>query len=53
VDTYHRDSVRGKVASLARLEDLPAGIVLPGHGEPFVGTPAEAARLARAAGVRR
>jgi glyoxylase-like metal-dependent hydrolase (beta-lactamase superfamily II) len=37
------------VASLARLDGLPARIVLPGHGEPFEGTPAEAVALARAA----
>jgi glyoxylase-like metal-dependent hydrolase (beta-lactamase superfamily II) len=37
------------VASLARLDGLPASIVLPGHGEPFVGTPSEAVALARAA----
>ena len=36
------------VASLARLDGLPASIVLPGHGEPFVGTPSEAVALARA-----
>lgn len=41
------------VASLARLEELPAAIVLPGHGEPFVGSPADAVRLARATGIRR
>ena len=41
------------LASLARLAELPASIVLPGHGEPFAGTPAEAVRLARAAGIRR
>lgn len=41
------------VASLARLEELPAAVVLPGHGEPFVGSPAEAVRLARATGIRR
>lgn len=37
------------VASLARLDGLPARVVLPGHGEPFVGTPSEAVALARAA----
>ncbi len=37
------------VASLARLDGLPARIVLPGHGEPFEGTPSEAVALARAA----
>lgn len=38
------------IASLARIEDLDAGWVLPGHGAPFHGSPAEAARLVRAAG---
>jgi glyoxylase-like metal-dependent hydrolase (beta-lactamase superfamily II) len=37
------------VASLARLDGLPARIVLPGHGEPFAGTPSEAVALARSA----
>jgi glyoxylase-like metal-dependent hydrolase (beta-lactamase superfamily II) len=39
-------------ASLDRLERLPARLVLPGHGEPFAGTPAEAVALARAAEIR-
>ncbi len=39
--------------SLARLEELPAAVVLPGHGDPFLGSPAEAVRLARATGIRR
>ena len=37
------------IASLARLDGLPARIVLPGHGEPFEGTPSQAVALARAA----
>ena len=45
--------VEQAIASLARLEELPASIVLPGHGEPFVGTPAEAVRVARAEEIRR
>ena len=36
------------IDSLARLDGLPATIVLPGHGEPFAGSPAEAVALARA-----
>jgi glyoxylase-like metal-dependent hydrolase (beta-lactamase superfamily II) len=32
--------------SLDRLADLEAHIVLPGHGAPFIGTPAEAVALA-------
>jgi glyoxylase-like metal-dependent hydrolase (beta-lactamase superfamily II) len=35
--------------SLERLEGLEARVLLPGHGEPFAGSPAEAVRLARAA----
>lgn len=37
------------IASLARLDGLPARIVLPGHGDPFEGTPSQAVALARAA----
>jgi glyoxylase-like metal-dependent hydrolase (beta-lactamase superfamily II) len=36
-------------ASLARLEGIPAHLVLPGHGEPFEGGVDEAVRLAREA----
>ena len=35
------------VASLARIEDVGASILLPGHGEPFTGSPAEATKLVR------
>ena len=35
------------VASLARIEDVAASILLPGHGDPFTGSPAEAAKLVR------
>jgi glyoxylase-like metal-dependent hydrolase (beta-lactamase superfamily II) len=35
--------------SLAAIEPLDARVLLPGHGEPWHGTPAAAARLARAA----
>jgi glyoxylase-like metal-dependent hydrolase (beta-lactamase superfamily II) len=38
---------RRAVESLRRIEDLQASILLPGHGEPFKGLPAEAARLVR------
>lgn len=37
-------------ASLSRLEGIDAELVLPGHGEPFLGTPAQAVALARDAG---
>jgi len=36
--------------SLGRIEGVSAGVVLPGHGEPFNGTPAEAAAEARETG---
>jgi glyoxylase-like metal-dependent hydrolase (beta-lactamase superfamily II) len=35
------------VASLARIEDVEASILLPGHGDPFAGSPSEAAKLVR------
>jgi glyoxylase-like metal-dependent hydrolase (beta-lactamase superfamily II) len=35
------------IASLARIEDLEASILLPGHGDPFTGSAAEAAKLVR------
>ncbi len=37
------------IESLARLEAIDAALVLPGHGAPFAGSPAEAVRLALAA----
>jgi glyoxylase-like metal-dependent hydrolase (beta-lactamase superfamily II) len=36
--------------SLAALDGIPADMLLPGHGEPWTGSVAEAVRLARAAG---
>jgi glyoxylase-like metal-dependent hydrolase (beta-lactamase superfamily II) len=39
------------LASLAALSTVEAGLLLPGHGEPFTGTPADAAAQARRAGV--
>ena len=36
--------------SLSALEQIPARIILPGHGEPWTEGPREAVRLARAAG---
>jgi glyoxylase-like metal-dependent hydrolase (beta-lactamase superfamily II) len=39
----------GARASLARLEGLKAEVILPGHGEPYRGTPAAAVELAREA----
>jgi glyoxylase-like metal-dependent hydrolase (beta-lactamase superfamily II) len=39
----------GARGSLARLEGLSAELILPGHGEPFRGTPSQAVALAREA----
>jgi glyoxylase-like metal-dependent hydrolase (beta-lactamase superfamily II) len=39
------------LASLDRLAELPAALVLPGHGEPFTGGPRAAADQARRAGL--
>ena len=39
---------RGRaIDSLGSLENVPAEIVLPGHGDPFRGTPADAVARAR------
>ena len=43
---------RAALASLTALDAISAGLLLPGHGEPFPGTPADAAALARSAGAR-
>jgi glyoxylase-like metal-dependent hydrolase (beta-lactamase superfamily II) len=43
---------RAALASLAALDAINAGLLLPGHGDPFPGTPADAAALARSAGAR-
>lgn len=40
------------LASLARLETLEADVVVPGHGRPYRGTPAQAVAEARAAAGR-
>ncbi len=37
------------LASLSRLDGVEAGLLLPGHGQPWTGGVAEAVRLARAA----
>jgi glyoxylase-like metal-dependent hydrolase (beta-lactamase superfamily II) len=39
--------------SLARLETLQAELLLPGHGDPWAGSPADAVAAARAADSRR
>jgi glyoxylase-like metal-dependent hydrolase (beta-lactamase superfamily II) len=43
---------RAALASLTALDTIDAGLLLPGHGEPFTGTPADAAAQARHAGLR-
>jgi glyoxylase-like metal-dependent hydrolase (beta-lactamase superfamily II) len=43
---------REALASLAALDAIDAGLLLPGHGDPFPGTPADAAAQARSAGAR-
>lgn len=48
-DALNADTVRAR-ESLAALEVLDADLLLPGHGEPWRGSPAEAVRQARAAG---
>ena len=48
---FTHDSERA-LATLARLEALDAELLLPGHGEPFEGSPADAAAQARDAGLR-
>jgi glyoxylase-like metal-dependent hydrolase (beta-lactamase superfamily II) len=37
------------VESLARIEPLDAALILPGHGDPWSGTPADAVARAREA----
>ncbi len=40
------------LAALTTLAAIDASLLLPGHGEPFTGTPADAAAQARHAGLR-
>ena len=42
---------RAALASLTELGTIDATLLLPGHGEPFAGTPADAAAQARSAGA--
>jgi hypothetical protein len=44
-DYFNTDSVRAR-ESLERLAPLEAEVVVPGHGAPFHGTPAEAVTAA-------
>jgi glyoxylase-like metal-dependent hydrolase (beta-lactamase superfamily II) len=46
VAPFTADAARA-VASLARLEDVSAGLVLPGHGDPWTGGVQEAVRRVR------
>ena len=48
-DALNTDTARAR-ESLAALEALDADLLLPGHGEPWRGSAAEAVRQARAAG---
>jgi glyoxylase-like metal-dependent hydrolase (beta-lactamase superfamily II) len=43
---------KAALASLVAFDTIDAGLLLPGHGEPFAGTPADAAAQARRAGPR-
>jgi glyoxylase-like metal-dependent hydrolase (beta-lactamase superfamily II) len=43
---------RAALASLTTLDTIDATLLLPGHGEPYAGTPADAAAQARNAGLR-
>jgi len=52
ISPFYSDRAQA-IESLARIERLPGTVVLPGHGEPFVGTPAEAVAQARARLARR
>ena len=44
-DLDHDQAVR----SLDRIEDLPAELLLPGHGRPWWGSPSDAVAAARSA----
>lgn len=50
-DFVNEDSEQA-LASLDRIEGLPADVVLVGHGEPWTGGVREAVQLARRAGIR-
>lgn len=45
-DVFNHDADRAW-ASLDRVEDIDAAMLLPGHGNPWKGTPAEGVQLAR------
>lgn len=46
---FNRDTPQA-LRSLDVLDAIPADLLLPGHGKPWIGSPAEAARMARKAG---
>ena len=43
---FNLDSAQA-LTSLDRVVDLEANLLLPGHGQPWKGTPAEAVQIAR------
>ena len=45
-DVFHLDPDQAR-ASLSRIEDVDAGVLLPGHGQAWQGSPAEAVASAR------
>jgi glyoxylase-like metal-dependent hydrolase (beta-lactamase superfamily II) len=45
-DAFNNDTDQA-YESLERLEMIDADLLLPGHGRPFEGTPAQAVELAR------
>lgn len=47
IDERFNNDHAAALASLDRLEGLDANLLLPGHGDPWPGSPAEAAALAR------
>jgi glyoxylase-like metal-dependent hydrolase (beta-lactamase superfamily II) len=47
------DDAEAARTSLARLEALQAELLLPGHGDPWPGSPADAVAAARAVKSRR
>ncbi len=47
-EAFDLDHARA-IASLDRIEDLAADLLLPGHGQPWRGSPADAVAAARLA----
>jgi hypothetical protein len=44
---FNLDSAQA-LASLDKVVGLEANLLLPGHGQPWIGTPTEAVQIARA-----